>query len=55
MLSWWTAKARRALVKAPRIWMAMYWGTRRQGKPRKMVRVMIREGLRKAPLLPPEM
>jgi hypothetical protein len=35
--------------------MRMYWGTRRQGKPRKMARVMMREGLRKAPLLPPEM
>jgi hypothetical protein len=55
MLSWWTAKASRAPVKAPRIWMRMYWGTRRQGKPRKMARVMMREGLRKAPLLPPEM
>ena len=55
MLSWCTAKARRAPQKAPRIWIRMYWGTRRQGKPRKMVRVIMRAGLRKAPLLPPEM
>lgn len=55
MLSWWTAKASSAPQKAPRIWIAMYWGTRRQGKPRKMVRVRTRAGLRKAPLLPPEM
>ena len=54
-LSRWTAKASSAPQKAPRICTRMYWGTRRQGKPRKMVSVMIRAGLRKAPLLPPEM
>jgi hypothetical protein len=55
MLSWWNAKAKRAPVKASSTWMRMYRVTRCQGKPRKILRVITRAELRKAPELPPKM